>query len=499
MFDLAAYKSLIKARCGLSFEGSDESKLTAALAARVGALAIAPEEYYPRLHAGEGEFQQLVNLLTINETYFFREPAQIQCLVARLAPRFLAEGSVPIRILCAGCSSGEEPYSLVMALMEKYGESVERLFTVVGGDIDSSVLDKARQGQYGEFSFRGMSAEVRQRYFKTDRQGSALKEEVRRQVSFHELNVLTGEGFAALGEFDIIFFRNVSIYFDAPTRRIIQQNLHARMKPNAVLVVGTTETLANDLGVLTLVEEEGLFYFTKGRSPMPALSCSFVPVSPEPAWPPSVNLPPPLVPPGDWFLPSTEVSSTVVCRSESVPAAAAGVRALARGRQATWEGALDQALPELDAVLALGEGPGQTEARLLKAYVLINRKDFAAAEPLLQAVLAVDEWSVDAMLLAGLAAKWQGRQEEALRWFKQAVYNHRDCWPAHYGLAELYRQGTDWEAARRAYRKVMQLLTEAADSGLRYVPPGLPVGEVRFLCEHQLARLEAGKPPVGQR
>ena len=190
--DTGAIKALIKARCGLSIEDNGEGVLLQALTERAKALAIQTASYYARLVSDEAEFQELVNRLTVNETYFFREPEQIRLLVDRLAPRFLAarEGQAPLRILSAGCSSGEEPYSLVMALMDRYGQSVSRLFDFVGGDIDSTVLAKARHARYTEFSFRGVPASVRSHYFDKDCQTYVLKPEVKKLVHFHELNLL---------------------------------------------------------------------------------------------------------------------------------------------------------------------------------------------------------------------------------------------------------------------------------------------------------------------
>lgn len=484
--DLAPFKTLIKERCGLSFEGHGDGKLAQALAERAAALSLRPAEYYARLLGQEAEFQELVNLLTINETYFFREPEQIRLLVERLAPRFIAAqgGRQPVRILSAGCSSGEEPYSLVMALKDKYGESVERLFTFAGGDIDSTVLAKARNARYTDFSFRGVADDVKQRHFTHDRWGYTLKDDIRRLVSFHELNLLAGDFPAALRDVDIVFFRNVSIYFDTPTRRIIQRRLAALMKNDGILVIGTAETLANDLGVLPLLEEDGLFYFVKGSPPLataavpvarPAFDALKTPLPPSPATVPPTYFAP--APPLKTVLPTAD---------------------LALARQLTHDKHYDAALPQLDAVLEAD--PSHTEARLLKAHLLLNRKDFAAAEALAQRVLAADDWCIDALLLLGLAAKWRGRAADAIRHFKQAAYARHECWPAHYYLADLYRQGGDIEPARRAYRVVIQLLAGAEPvTGIKFLPLGLPAGEVRFLCEHQLGKLPTPNNLAGQK
>jgi chemotaxis protein methyltransferase CheR len=150
----------------------------------------------------------------------------------------------------------------------------------------------------------------------------------------------------------------------------------------------------------------------------------------------------------------------------------------------------DLALPLAEA--ALLQDANNAWARLLKAHVLINRKEFAVAERLAQEVLATDDWSIDALLLLGLAAKWQQQPETAVQRFKQATYAHPECWPAQYYLADLYRHLGETELARRAYRVVLQLLSgKEVDTGIQYLPQDLPTGEIRFLCEHQLAKMPA--------
>lgn len=483
--NLPPFQALIKARCGLLFEGdSGAEKLMQALQERMAALGLlTAADYHTKLLTNETEFQALVSLLTINETYFFREPEQIHLLVERLVPRFLvARGpQVPLRILSAGCSSGEEPYSLVMALMEKYGESTSRLFEFVGGDIDQTVLTKARLGRYSDFSFRGVPAAIRQRYFDTIQRDNLLKPQVKSQVKFVELNLLADFFDPALHNFDIIFFRNVSIYFDTPTRKIIQQKLASLLQPDGVLVIGTAETLANDLGVLGLVEEDGSFYFAKNPS---TASGGIGGVLMRPPKSTSFNaLTSPFHAPLDMPPVSPTLPIQVLPTTQAQPDAA-----LAQACQLIQDKRFDEALLQFDAVLTIE--PDHVEVLLLKAHVLINRRDFAAAHMLAERVLSADVWSVDALVLLGLAAKWRDQITDAIRWFKQAAYARNECWPAHYYLADLYRTSGDFVLARRAYRVVLQLLSGAKpDIGIRYVPLGLPAAEVRFLCEHQLAKL----------
>lgn len=496
---LAAIKALVRERCGLILEGSSADKLRDALQERIAATGCAGiEDYRLRLHVSTAEFQELVNRLTINETYFFREPQQLRLMADKLVPRLLARRGerLPLRILSAGCSSGEEPYSIVIELRERYGDGAARLFQVAGGDIDTGVLARAREGVYSEFSFRGVPADVRSRYFDKEPGGYRIGKSVRDLVGFHELNLFANVFPPALREFDIVFLRNVSIYFDAAARRTIQQNLSSLMKDDGILVIGTAETLANDLGVLPMVEEDGLFYFAKdGARTLEWLSPSPTPPLPALAWPlPAVPDPlaaarPAALPPeSPWQGASLPVPTMPVAPRVRIEDA----RALVADRR------YDEAAPLLESILAAS--PADKAALLLKAHVLVNRKEFAAAEAAARRVLDAEPWCVDACLLAGLAAKWREQAEEAIRWFKQAAYARQECWPAHYYLGDLYRLRGEHEAARRAYRVALQALArEGANTGIEVVPFGLPANEIRFLCEHHLARLGAAPALAGAR
>lgn len=486
--NLAPFKDLIRQRCGLLFEGVAEKPLHDGLQRRMLENRIVNAgNYLSRLISDEHEFHELVCLLTINETYFYREAEQLHFLAEHLVPRRLArkQDDAPLRILSAGCSTGEEPYSIAIALREKYGEAAARLFSLSGGDIDKGALDKARAGRYSEFSFRGLSPELRDRYFEQHgKRGWSIRDEVRRQVDFHQLNLLAEHYPHGLHNFDVIFFRNVSIYFDEPTRRIIQQQLSRLLKDDGVLIVGIAETLANDLGVLQLAEENELFYFTKHTGKSAARHqaiASRTPPAPLPTMPaPSFD-----------FSSVPKAGSSDNCIASQLPEQLPSRFDSEAVRQLIADKNYDQAATMLTAALKLQ--PDDVQARLLQAQIMLYRKDYAAVDDIARQVLKAEAWSVDAAMLLGLAAKWRNLNQDAIKWFKQAVYENRECWPAHYYLGELYRSEQRIEAASRAYRVALQLLNAqtAATDGLAVIRLGLPAGEVRFLCEHQLARLNA--------
>lgn len=488
--NLAPFKELIRQRCGLLFEGVAEKPLFNGLHRRMTATRIVNAgNYLSRLVSDEHEFHELICLLTINETYFYREAEQLHFLVEHLLPRRLAakQDDAPLRILSAGCSTGEEPYSIAIALREKYGEAASRLFSLSGGDIDKNALAKAQSGRYSEFSFRGLSSALRERYFEQHgKRGWSVKDEVRHQVHFHHLNLLATHYPHGLHNFDVIFFRNVSIYFDEQTRRVIQQQLSSLLKDDGVLIVGIAETLANDLGILHLAEENELFYFSKqsaysarqhGRfaSPVKAATYAFgSAVTSAPLHCLSLPLKPVCPDNPNTALPAEKKPIQPAFEHEQV-------------LKLILEKNYHTAIEMLATVLE--QHPDDVAARLLKAQLMLYRKDYAAVDDIAQQVLKTEAWSVDAAVLLGLAAKWRNLNQDAIKWFKQAIYACRECWPAHYYLGELYRAEQRMEPASRAYRVALQLLNEQVTDGLAVIQLGLPVGEVRFLCEHQLAKL----------
>jgi chemotaxis protein methyltransferase CheR len=145
-----------------------------------------------------------------------------------------------------------------------------------------------------------------------------------------------------------------------------------------------------------------------------------------------------------------------------------------------------------DALALLGPAATANGAvlRVLRAYALLMARDFAAADADAASALAVDEWSVEAMVVRGLVAKWQDRTDEAIRWFRQAAYCRRDCWPVHFYLGELYRALGQDGPAQRCFRVALQQIgaNPNPDGGL-LLPLGLPVAEVTFLCRRHAGQM----------
>ena len=198
-------------------------------------------QYDPRADA---EFDQIYDLVTTNETYFFREPAQLAAFIEEIIPDLLARKSIrKVRIWSAGCSSGEEPYTIAMMLQEA-GLYTQALFEIFASDINQAVLAKARRGCYRENAFRATDPAVRDKYFAREPDGSwRISDEVRNRVSFGRLNLYDEPRVSLLGHVDIIFCRNVIIYFDDASKRVVVGSFYNRLVDGGYLLLGHSESL----------------------------------------------------------------------------------------------------------------------------------------------------------------------------------------------------------------------------------------------------------------
>ncbi|MEW7312153.1 CheR family methyltransferase [Buttiauxella gaviniae] len=464
--NIAAFKTLIKERVGLHFFNGMEGLLNAALHQRMTERGKEScEQYYEVLCVSTIEFDKLLSLLTINETYFFREPEVLDIVCEKLVPRILNQREGPVRILSAGCSSGEEAYSLAIKLHQKYHEAFADRVDIHGCDIDTKILEKARAANYSSYSFRGVDPLLQQNYFTRNGNQFQLHDLIRNKVKFHRSNIVKEQ---LQPQFDIILLRNVSIYFDVETRRLLHFNLLNMLQPEGALFFGNAETLANNFGILKLKQEHGHFYFCQpktARAPTPTASVPPRIVTPvAPAQAPFVAAPMPTSQQCDIW-----IKKALTCVADK--------------RFAEAETLINQ---------VLNSDAQHQEALVIKAAIALEKCEFEQTAQSAQQVLELDEWSAEAKMLLGLAMMWQHHTQQAIAWFKQVVYQQPGYWPAHYYLAEMYRQSELPRPAARTYRITLQLLNAemnntASACALR-LPLSFPTNSFRFLCEHQLAQ-----------
>jgi chemotaxis protein methyltransferase CheR len=198
-------------------------------------------QYDPR---ADTEYDQIYDLVTTNETYFFREPAQLAAFTEEIVPDILTrKGVKKIRIWSAGCSSGEEPYSIAMLLREA-GWYDKAAFEIFASDINQTVLAKARRGQYRENAFRATDPALRERYFTKEADNSwKISDDIRNRISFGRLNLYDEPRVSLLGHLDVVFCRNVIIYFDDASKKVVVANFYNRLVEGGYLLLGHSESL----------------------------------------------------------------------------------------------------------------------------------------------------------------------------------------------------------------------------------------------------------------
>jgi chemotaxis protein methyltransferase CheR len=203
--------------------------------------------YLTLLHTDSGEAEALINSFTVNETYFYREEHQLRCLGHSLLPEIVARrgpGDL-VRIWSVPCSTGEEPYSVAIWLLENWPLVDAYNIEILGSDIDTRVLADAALGDYGERALNRLSAEARDRYFLPETNGvRRVIPDLRESVRFTQVNLIDAAGMAAHGRFDIIFCRNVLIYFDDESRLAAARHLFEALNPGGFVCLGHTESMS---------------------------------------------------------------------------------------------------------------------------------------------------------------------------------------------------------------------------------------------------------------
>lgn len=207
------------------------------------------------------EWQRVIEVLSVQETYFWREMAQIRALVDVLVPRWFAQGHRPLHIWSAACATGEEPYSIAIALNE--GAWGHHPIHIVGSDMSEIALAKARKGLFRERSFRSFPPHLREKYFRQEGTLFRLDEEIARRVRFVRANILERRETAGLSCSPVVFCRNVFIYFSPETVKRALHLLDSAMPDGGHLFVGASESLVKLTDQFSLQEIQDAFVYVR--------------------------------------------------------------------------------------------------------------------------------------------------------------------------------------------------------------------------------------------
>jgi chemotaxis protein methyltransferase CheR len=427
--DFTAVREYLRDQAGLEFDAARRAGLAAVVADRLRSSGAPSVPAYLASLAGESgahERQRLLDAVTVQETHFFRNPPQMEVLRRRVLPELLRRAAGrdrPLTIWSAGCSTGEEPYTLAMLLLELApGAGGRASARVVGTDVSAEALRAADRATYTGRSVDAMPTLVRDRWMERRPGGSlGVRDDVRRLVDLRLHNLVSDPAPFGPGEVDLVVCRNVTIYFGRDTTRLLMGRFHDVLAEGGYLLLGHSETLWQVSDAFTLV------------------------------------------PVGDAFV----YRRTHQTRRRSAPR-------LARKRRGTAQAPTPVAAP---APL-----PSDTDA----ALAALAAGDYPSAARHAQAALEADALLPTAYVALGQARTALGQDAGAVDPLRKAVYLDPAAGHAHFLLAGALARLGQHQAAAVSYRAAAQTLAKASPSAVAGLLDGRDVGELTALCE-QLA------------
>lgn len=211
------------------------------------------------------EFQALMNGVTVNETYFYREKDQFETLVNTILPELhnRVPNSRPLRILSSPCSTGEEAYSMILHIVEEGSIVEQRDIEVVAIDIDSSVIEKAEIANYSERAVHAIPKSTLSKHFVKNNLGYKLSEDLLGTVDFKVVNVFDKKQMRNLGKFDVIFSRNMLIYFDDASRKEVVMTFYDMLNPGGYVLLGHAEYMSRIVSIFKPIKIDTTLIYQK--------------------------------------------------------------------------------------------------------------------------------------------------------------------------------------------------------------------------------------------
>lgn len=487
------FRDFIHAVSGIYMEDTKQDSLRISLVARATRLGLSSfAEYYAVLERDEHELNELLNLVTINETSFFRFPQQFEALRTRVLPEIMAgkpESNRTIRVWSAGCSTGEEPYSIAMTLIDAGILSLGWRVQVLGTDVSTRALAVAKKGEYPKRSLLNVPSEVVARHFEPVAGGYAVGSHVRSLVEFGYHNLIKEPyPLALMGNWDIIFCRNVTIYFKLDSTKRVVANFYNSLNEGGYLFIGHSETLSQINDQFEAVEIGGVFLYRKPRSRRTlglAASRSAAPaVVPAPPAPRRVRSGAGSAERSIRQRPERRDPSSAIPPSPGPKRPAPPPDAVQASRRALEEGRIAEARRAAEEILAAD--PNNTDAHLIVAYVHADSGDYEAALESCHRALSINPLLPSARYILGIIYQRQGDVVRAISEFKKTVYIDGGFALAHLNLANIYKSQHKWDQACREYENALKALYRNPEGAWTEFLGGFKLDLLAKTCERSL-------------
>jgi chemotaxis protein methyltransferase CheR len=501
--DVERFRALVERRLGLHFDDVKLASLADVLRLRLEATRCAGyDAYEARFFQEPGrETRALAEQLTIGETYFFRYGDHFRALGDVVLPESSRErhGGRRLHVLSAGCASGEEAYSLAILASEHLVDRSGCDLRIEGVDVNPAAIERARRARYSAWSLRETPPDVRARWFRSDGRDFELDDTIRASVSFAERNLVDDDpSFWRPGAWDVVFCRNVLMYFGPETMRAVVARIHRSLAPGGFLFLGHAETLRGTSQDFHLLHTHDTFYYRRREA------CE----APEPGW----SVPP------TWTSASRASSETTPLSLDSqdgswvdaIHRSADRIAQLERSSQARASeppgpGRFDLR-PAVEAlrnehfadamahVRALPTGSeNDLDALLLRAVLLTNASRLDEAEQVCATILRADELNAGAHYLMALCREHAADRHAALDHDQTAAYLDPGFAMPHLHLGLLARRAGDVGQARTELGRALEMLAREDASRILLFGGGFSREALVALCRSELAAA-GGRP-----
>lgn len=462
---LDRFQAVIAARLGLTFDESRLGFLENVLR-KLAARSTWESYLYHLEHGASGaDLEQLAQELTVSETYFFRHGEQLRAFSEQALPERAASGR-RLSILSAGCSSGEEPYSLAILARD-------HAVSILAIDVNPAVLQKARRGRYTQWALRETPEAMQERWFRADGKELVLDSSIREAVRFEARNLIEEDpAFWRPGAFDIIFCRNVLMYFSPDLARQVVARMAQALQPGGYLFLGYAENLRGLSQDFHLCHAQDAFYYQRKdafeRTPAPRVPDLTTVVDSAESWVEVIGA----------------ASERIRALSDGArsPAPDPGLRlALAQDllRQERFGAALEQ----------IEDLPRDPDVLLLRAVLLTHSGQLQQAEEVCRQMLEQDEMTAGAHYVLALCREAAGDRAAAINHNRVAGHLDPGFAMPHLQLGLMARRSGDIEGARRELTRALALLQREESSRLLLFGGGFSREALLTLCRSELQAL----------
>ena len=478
------FKSYITSRSGLYFKDYNLRDIEDALDKRMQALGVSSAlSYYDLLTKSdkrEDEFRELLNILTVKHTYFFRNEQQFKILKEKILPEMIAKKS--IKIWSAGCATGEEAYSIAMTVLDVLDNTEGWDIQILATDASTQALEAARKGAYSADAAKYVPADHLEKYFTKEaapdgRPVYAVRPAIKKLVTFAYHNLITDEFPAG---FDIIFCRNVVIYFELETIISVMRRFYSSLADHGYLFIGYSESLHFMSDRFRMEHLEEAIFYRKAAGKMTPPPEAVRPPAPEKKAAEKVLD----------ELSRAKLAAEIKAKAKRLAEMPKKVEEiLVRAMKSYHMKEYDRALALADE--ALGLDKKELDIYYLSAEIYVNQGRFAEAKKKLAEAIGINPLFAPAHYLLGCIFIEEEMMEKAKESLKKALYIDKDFPLAHFYLAHAFRSEGRTDEALREYRNTLKTLSRAAFGDIIPYSGGFDAASLMGVCSNNIERLKA--------